>query len=104
MLCRNLDDQNQLFIDITVGQKSCIFLVDIGVLILIMKSDISQKRRSESDIVARGATGDELTVFGLQKVGLTFRNKYKVYHDFVTVVLKMSYDGLIGTDLMKKLG
>lgn len=103
-MCGDVDESNQLLVDLIVGRKPCRFLIDTGAMISIMKPGISQNRMCRSDIVARGATGDEFVVFGLQKVCLTFLNKDTVYHDLVIADLKTSYDGLIGIDLMKKLG
>ena len=103
-MCEELDDQNQMLINVTVGRKACRFLLDTGAMISVLKPGINQKRIRESNIIARGATGDKLRVYGLQKVGLKIGNNCRIYHDFVVADIKTSYDGLIAVDLMKKLG
>ena len=77
-MCEELDDQNQMLINITVGRKACRFLLDTGEMISVLKPGISQKRIRESSIIARGATGDKLKVYGVQKVGLTVGNNCRV--------------------------
>ena len=91
-----------LTVDVIVGRKPCKFVIDNGTMVSFIKRGISQKLIRDVQVVAKSATGDELKVFGVQKVGFIIEGT-KVYHDFVVADLCTGFDGLFGLDLLRKL-
>lgn len=87
-----------------IGRKPCRFLVDTGAMISVIKNGICKKKIRPTQITAKSATGNKLKVYGEQKIGLNIGEHCQVYHDFLVADLQTTYDGLLGVDLLKKLG
>lgn len=94
---------NELIINVMIGSKPCRFLLDTGATISIIKKGISQKIIRSSDVVARCVTGSKIKIYGRQKVSLSLGNT-RIDHDFVVADILTPYDGLMGLDLMKRIG
>lgn len=72
-------------------------------MVSLIKHGISQKKIRPCQIIAKSVTGNELQVYGLQKVSVN-TGDIRVYHDFIVADLETAYDGLMGVDLLKRLG
>jgi hypothetical protein len=54
-------------------------------------------------MVAQGVTGDQIKIFGSQEIRLAIGDKI-ISHCFVTCDFPLKYDGIIGLDLLGRLG
>lgn len=94
---------NELIITVIIGNKPCKFLVDTGATVSVIKRGICRNKILPSDMVAKGVTGDQVKIFGTQDVNLLIGSR-KIVHTFVLCELPYKYDGIMGIDLLRKLG
>lgn len=80
-----------------------ILLVDTGAEVSILREAIPGIPVPPARICAREVTGAPLSVLGVQEVECRVANR-RVSHCFVIADVKTSYEGLIGWDLLRKLG
>lgn len=55
-------------------------------------------------MTAYSVTGDRLMVYGTQRVSVTFRKHCSLIHEFLVANLQMSCDGILGMDILRRIG
>lgn len=95
--------EGEFNLNVRIGRKPCRFLIDTGANISIIKKGISHKLIRKCSVEAKSVTGNELRVYGMQKLSLCIGNFLVYYHDFLVADLQTDYDGVIGLDLLRRL-
>jgi hypothetical protein len=82
-------------------------MVDTGAMVSLIQPRISKVQVQPCDVQARGVTGTQLEILGLQKVEFNLGNKdyYMTFeHTFVVSPLVRGRSGILGMDFLQRVG
>lgn len=88
---------------VQVGGAKRSLLVDTGAEISILREAVPGVPMQSTNVFAKGVTGAILGVKGVQDLECNFEGR-KILHSFVIANLDTSRDGIIGWDLLERMG
>jgi transposase InsO family protein len=94
--------QQSIYAEIQVGVRSLKLLIDTGAQISVLKCPLPGVEITKPVLQARGITGRELNIVGMQEVSCKMNGK-SVKHKFFLARLQINGDGVLGLDLLRKL-
>jgi predicted aspartyl protease len=92
-----------LAVDIFKGDRYYKLLVDTGATVSVLRRGIGKIKTFPSKIKAKGVTSNQLEIIGQRKVKIRV-GKRELEHEFIVCTLPMKFDGIVGIDLLRKLG
>lgn len=92
-----------MMVNARINDRPYRMLVDTGAEVTLLKRPIQNVPLSQASGRVQGVTGDQLALEGEQEVSVEFEGS-KVRHKVIVARIAMEADGLLGVDLLKKLG
>jgi hypothetical protein len=92
---------------VEIGRGSFEFVVDTGATVSLIKPTVSEAQVRKSQVQARGVSGTNLEILGVQDVKFTIgfpSGGMAFIHPFVVCPLEICSAGILGLDFLQRVG
>jgi hypothetical protein len=92
---------------VEIGRGEFQFVVDTGATVLLIKPTVSEARVRQSRLQARGVSGTNLDILGVQEVKFTIgfpKRSMTFIHSFMVCPLEICSAGILGLDFLQRVG
>ena len=92
---------------IEIGRERFEFVVDTGATVSLIKPTISKAQVRKSQVQARGVSGTNLKILGVQEVKFKIKSStgsMTFIHPFVVCPLEICSAGILGLDFLQRVG
>jgi predicted aspartyl protease len=92
---------------VEIGRESYKFVVDTGATVSLIKPKISEAQVRKSHVQARGVSGTNLKILGVQEIEFNIgfpTGSMTFIHPFVVCPLEICSAGILGLDFLQRVG